>query len=81
MEMMEEAMMVMNRRKTAAAEKNNKNTITSKDSPTPVEIIEVTANSILDNAFRTDSQLHNIYSNAKDNIKEHAACRKLQDVK
>jgi hypothetical protein len=27
-----------------------------KDSPTPVTIIEVTVNSILENAFRIDSQ-------------------------
>ncbi|HZA64607.1 MAG TPA: hypothetical protein VE573_17150 [Nitrososphaeraceae archaeon] len=46
-----------------------------------MEIIQVTANSILENAFRTDSQYNRIYSNGKDNIKERAACRKLQDVK
>jgi hypothetical protein len=59
MEMEEMAMAVetMEEEMMAAAKKNNKNTITSpKDSPTPMEIIEVTSNSILENAFRTNSQ-------------------------
>jgi hypothetical protein len=46
-----------------------------------MEIIEVTVNSMLENAFRTDSQYNRIYSNEKDSIKERAACRKLQDVR
>ena len=54
-------MMVMNRRKMAAAMvmavwRRVIKILTSKDSPTPVEIIEVTSNSILENVFKTNSQ-------------------------